>query len=77
MDLLDLHDDGTIHVRHFRILMALCSFLKLGRHGHQDKLWRTELFPKRAESFHQIDLTRILKTLLANDCASTADVTGF
>ena len=29
----------------------------LGRHRHQDRLWRAELFPKRAESFHQIGLT--------------------
>ena len=75
---LDFHDNGMIHVHHFQILMALSTFLTLGRHQHQDRHWRAELFPKRAKSFHP-DLfdTRTLKTLLANGCASIADVSCF
>ena len=54
---LDFHDNGMIYVYHFWILMALSSFLTLGRHRHQDQLWRAELFLKKAESFHQMGLT--------------------
>ena len=54
---LDFYDNGMIHVCHFWILMALSSFLTLGRHRHQDRLWRAELFLNRTESFQQMGLT--------------------